>query len=873
MLTTSDLRQSFLNYFRDKGHMVLPSSPLVPKEDPTLLFTNAGMVQFKNVFLGQEEREYKRATTVQRCVRAGGKHNDLEKVGYTSRHHTFFEMLGNFSFGDYFKRDAIKFAWEYLTQVLNIPQEKLWVTVYEEDDEAAGIWLDEVRADPARFSRMGEKENFWAMGDTGPCGPCSEIFYDHGEDVPGGPPGSENDDLDRYVEIWNLVFMQYDRSADGTLTPLPKPSVDTGMGLERIAAVMQGVHSNYDIDLFKNLLAAAARIMGEKDIQNKSLRVIADHIRSAGFLITDGVLPSNEGRGYVLRRIIRRALRHGHKLGVKDNFFYKLVDPLKKEMGDAYPDIVKKQSYVEETLSREEEQFARTLDNGMRVLQNAIQELNGKIIPGDIAFKLYDTYGFPLDLTADIVRDYDMSVDEKGFEAEMEKQRERGRLSWKGNDPVYENFINEIIKESGPTDFMGYDSTSVESQITSIGKDNELAGEINLNEKGCIITKATSFYGESGGQVGDKGIITSDKGIFRVDDTQKYNKTIVHAGEVIKGGFAAGDTVKTEIDILRRNLIRANHTATHLLQASLRRVLGEHVQQAGSLVEPDRFRFDFSHFNPLSKDEISKIENLVNEKIWGAQPVRTEITDINSAVSKGALAVFDEKYEDTVRVISVDNFSMELCGGTHVDNTGKIGIFKILKEASPGAGVRRIEAVTLKGVYERFNTQNRILSNICRDLNIAESDLPKRISEMIERISKLEKEIKKIKAGKASLDIDSLIRDAVIVNGVKIIVHEFDEMNADDLRNLSDAVRSKERTSLTCFGSRTQDKALLLFAATKEAVEKGIDCGRLIKEAAKTVGGGGGGRKDMAQAGGKSPEALQKALDQALKLAGKIIQE
>ena len=875
MLTVKDIRNSFLQYFKDNNHRIVSSSSLVPKDDPTLLFTNAGMVQFKNVFLGQEKRDYSRAVTVQRCVRAGGKHNDLEKVGYTSRHHTFFEMLGNFSFGDYFKRDAIKFAWGYLNGVLKIPAERMWVTVFKEDDEAAGIWLDDVGIDPKRFSRLGEKDNFWAMGDTGPCGPCSEIFYDHGESIPGGPPGSSGDDLDRYVEIWNLVFMQFNRSADGSLTPLPKPSVDTGMGLERVAAVMQGKHSNYDIDLFKNLLKAASEITCEKNTENKSLRVIADHIRSSGFLIADGIVPSNEGRGYVLRRIIRRALRHGHKLGTKDIFFYKLVDALVNEMGEAYPELAKAQKMVEDALYREEEQFARTLDNGMRVLEKAMDDIKGKVIPGEIAFKLYDTFGFPLDLTQDIVREQNFTVNESGFENEMEKQRERGRLSWKGSDPAEEKLLDDIIKIADHTEFTGYQNDSTESEIIVISNESSIASKLTLNEKGCIVTKATSFYGESGGQTGDKGRLVSASagGVFRVDDTKKFNKTILHYGEVIQGELSTGDKIKTEIDVVRRNLTKANHTATHLLQAALRKVVGEHVKQAGSLVEPERFRFDFSHFSPLTEDEIVEVENIVNEKIWEGRNVRTEVMEIDKAVSKGALAVFDEKYEDTVRVVSVDGFSMELCGGTHVDNTGRIGVFKILKEGSPGAGVRRIEAVTLKGIFERFTNQTRILNDIGKELNMQENDFPAKIAELVERVNKTEKEIKKIKSASLVSEADSLLSDAVNVNGVKIVSREFDNVDADGLKNLSDNVRAKEQLSVTCFGSKAGGKVLLLFAATKGAVEKGIDCGSMIKEASRIVGGGGGGKKDMAQAGGKSPEKLSGALARAVEMAKKQLQD
>jgi alanyl-tRNA synthetase len=871
MLTVKDIRKSFLEYFKDNGHKVVASSPLVPKDDPTLLFTNAGMVQFKNVFLGQDKRDYVRATTVQRCVRAGGKHNDLEKVGYTSRHHTFFEMLGNFSFGDYFKRDAIKFAWEYLNGVLKIPADRMWVTVFKDDDEAADIWLKEVGVDPNRFSRMGEKDNFWAMGDTGPCGPCSEIFYDHGPDVPGGPPGSADADLDRFVEIWNLVFMQFNRAPDGKLTPLPKPSVDTGMGLERVAAVMQSVHSNYEIDLFRNLLKAASKITGEKNIESKSLRVIADHIRSSGFLIADGVLPSNEGRGYVLRRIIRRALRHGRKLGAPEIFFHKLVDSLIKEMGEAYPELAKAKANVEAAILREEEQFGRTLDNGLRILEKAMEDAKNKIIPGDVAFRLYDTYGFPLDLTQDIVREQNMTVDEAGFEEEMKKQRERGKASWKGGEAAFDKMVDDIVKKAGDTKFLGYEFETADTEISVLGKDGGIILKLSQNDKGALVAKATSFYGETGGQVGDTGRIVSGRGVFRVDDTKRFGKTIVHFGEVIGGEFTIGDKIKTEIDATRRNLIRANHTATHLLQAALRQTIGKHVEQAGSLVEPDRFRFDFSHSNPLSDGEISQVEKIVNEKIWEAHTVTTVIMPVDKAIAKGAMAVFDEKYEDMVRVVSVPDFSMELCGGTHVDNTGKIGVFKILKEGSPGAGVRRIEAVTLKGVFEKFSRQSEIISNIIKDMNITAEDLPKKFADIQDRNNKLEKELKKLKSANLSSNVDSLLSEAIAVNGVKIVSAEFDDLTADDLKNLSDLVRGKDPASVTCFGSKADGKVVLLFAATKQAVEKGIDCGNMVKAASKIVGGGGGGKKDMAQAGGKSPDALPKALEEAVSIAKKAV--
>ncbi|MDH5263086.1 MAG: alanine--tRNA ligase, partial [Gammaproteobacteria bacterium] len=688
-MTSNELRQAFLDFFRDNGHEVVASSPLVPGNDPTLLFTNAGMVQFKDVFLGEDKRSYSRAVTSQRCVRAGGKHNDLENVGYTARHHTFFEMLGNFSFGDYFKREAIQYAWDFLTGTLGLAPERLWVTVFEDDDEAADIWLKEMKIDPKRFSRLGAKDNFWAMGDTGPCGPCSEIFYDHGANVPGGPPGSPDDDGDRYVEIWNLVFMQFDRAADGSMKPLPKPSVDTGMGLERVSAVMQGVHSNYQIDLFANLIKATARILDVKNDRSSSLNVIVDHIRACSFLIVDGVLPGNEGRGYVLRRIIRRAIRHGKKLGTDELFFHKLVAPLVKEMGDAYPELIAAKAHVEKVLKKEEERFAETLDQGMEMLDAAIANLKGKRIPGEVIFKLYDTYGFPVDLTADIARERGLSIDEKGFESAMDQQRDRARAASK-----FGAAAGDTLKTDAETEFLGYDGTDGSSEIVSLYKDGKAVEVLSAGEAGAVVLSATPFYAESGGQIGDTGILVSDGKLFAVDDTQKSGKANVHFGSVEQGELRIGDGLVAVVDADRRQAIRLNHTATHLMHAALRQVLGDHVTQKGSLVAPDRLRFDFSHYEGVSKEQLQTIEDLVNDEIRKNNASDTDLMSYDDAITSGAMALFGEKYGDKVRVLRLGDFSVELCGGTHVDRTGDIGVFKITSEGGVASGVRRIEAVT-----------------------------------------------------------------------------------------------------------------------------------------------------------------------------------
>jgi alanyl-tRNA synthetase len=791
---------------------------LVPGNDPTLLFTNAGMVQFKDVFLGDEKRGYKRAVTSQRCVRAGGKHNDLENVGYTTRHHTFFEMLGNFSFGDYFKEEAIKLAWQFLTQDLGLPPEKLWVTVFEEDDEAADVWLKTMKVDPDRFGRMGSKDNFWAMGDTGPCGPCSEIFYDHGPDVAGGPPGSKDEDGDRYVEIWNLVFMQFDRAENGEMTPLPKPSVDTGMGLERIAAVMQGVHSNYEIDLFASLLKATAKILGVKNDGSSSLNVIVDHIRACAFLIVDGVLPGNEGRGYVLRRIIRRAIRHGKKLGVDDLFFHKLVGPLCKEMGDAYPELVKAKAHVEKVLEKEEKRFAETLDQGMEILESAIAKLKGKELPGDIVFKLYDTYGFPVDLTADIAREREMTVDQAGFEAEMEKQRERGRASSLFVKPGTGRLT---IKSRSPTvkikeQFIGYESTVGGSTITDIFEGESSVESLSEGQEGAIVLVSTPFYAESGGQIGDTGLLESKDGSFRVTDTQKIEESIVHYGRMQSGIFRVDDTVTADVDAERRQAIVLNHSATHLMHAALRQVLGEHVQQKGSLVAPDRLRFDFSHDEAVTPEQLQQVEDLVNAQIRENTPADIKHMQYDDAVTSGAIALFGEKYEDEVRVLNFgDGFSVELCGGTHVSSTGDIGVFKITSEGGVAAGVRRIEALTGKGALEWIDASQRALDEVAAILKSPRDQAAARVEQLLRRNKVLEKELAAAKQQLLTGGSSDLTDGVTEISGIKVLATRMDG-----------AIRA----------------------------------GDVIKPVAEQVGGTGGGRPDFAQAGGSNPDGLDAAL-------------
>ena len=853
-MTSNELRQAFLDFFREHGHEVVASSPLVPGNDPTLLFTNAGMVQFKDVFLGDEKRSYSTAATSQRCVRAGGKHNDLENVGYTARHHTFFEMLGNFSFGDYFKREAIQYAWDFLTVTLGLPEERLWVTVFEEDDEAADIWLKEMKVDPKRFSRLGAKDNFWAMGDTGPCGPCSEIFFDHGEDVQGGPPGSPDEDGDRYVEVWNLVFMQFDRAADGTMTPLPKPSVDTGMGLERIAAVMQQVHSNYQIDLFAHLIQSTADVLGVKNDGSSSLNVIADHIRACSFLIVDGVLPGNEGRGYVLRRIIRRAIRHGKKLGTNELFFHKLVAPLVKEMGEAYPELAKAQAHVEKVLAKEETRFAETLDQGMEILDAAIADLDGKEIPGDVVFKLYDTYGFPVDLTADVARERELSIDTAGFEAAMQGQRDKAKAASKfgaagGNG----------LKTDVKTEFLGYEGTENSCEVAALFKDGEPVDELADGEEGAVVLASTPFYAESGGQIGDTGILVSNGKLFRVDDTQKSGDANVHYGAVEQGSLKVGDAVEAVVDAERRQAIRLNHTATHLMHAALRDVLGDHVTQKGSLVAPDRLRFDFSHYEGVTPEQLQAIEDLVNAEIRKNTPAQTDHMTYDDAIESGAMALFGEKYGDKVRVLRVGDFSVELCGGTHVERTGDIGVFKITHEGGVASGVRRIEAVTGQGAMEWIDGNQQTLHDLAGLLRSTPDQAATKVEQLLKRTKDLEKELAAAKqalvTGQATDHTDAVQEIA----GIKVLATRMDGADAKTLRDAVDKLKDKLQNAVVVLGSVDDGKVRLAAGVTKNNTDK-VRAGDLIKPVAEQVGGKGGGRPDFAQAGGTDPTKLDQAL-------------
>lgn len=857
MITSNELRQKFLDFFQNKNHTIVSSSSLVPGNDPTLLFTNAGMVQFKDVFLGQEKRSYNRAVSSQRCVRAGGKHNDLENVGYTARHHTFFEMLGNFSFGDYFKREAIQFAWEFVTQVLNIPKERLWITVYEEDNEAADIWLKEMKIDPARFSRCGAHDNFWAMGDTGPCGPCTEIFYDHGPEVAGGPPGSPEADGDRYIEIWNLVFMQYERSSDGKLTPLPKPSVDTGMGLERVLALLQGVHNNYDTDLFRPILETAAKIAGISDLTHTSLRVIADHIRSCSFLIADSVIPSNEGRGYVLRRIIRRAIRHGNKLGINKPFFHKLVAPLANKMGDAYPELIKLQNHIERVLLQEEEQFARTLETGLKLLEQDIAKLYGKIIPGATVFKLYDTYGFPVDLTADIARERGLTIDIAGFEEEMEKQRQKSQAASQFAVDYTARF--ELEKE---TDFTGYEHITHEAIVVALIKDGEQVESLKADEAGIIVLDRTPFYAESGGQVGDQGSLRNDKIEFVVKDTRKESQAYLHIGVLKNGQVKVGDKLDAAVDHQKRIATALNHSATHLLHAALRKLLGEHVTQKGSLVEAERLRFDFTHNAPLTAEEIKAVEDLVNEKIRANLPVETKVMSPEEAKQEGAMALFGEKYGEKVRVLAMGDFSKELCGGTHVKRTGDIGVFKITNETGVAAGVRRVEALTGAGVLQWFASQENQLQEIAKLLKSGRDNILEKTKKNFEYTQQLEKQITQLQAKLASGATTDISQQVIDIKNIKFLATEIDGLDIKGLRDAVDQFKSKLGTAVIVVASIADHRVQLVAGITKDCTDR-IKAGDLINDIAKHINGKGGGRPDFAQAGGDNIAGLKDALSAA----------
>ena len=856
-MKSAEIRQEFLDFFAAHDHEVVPSGSLVPGNDPTLLFTNAGMVQFKDVFLGEETRTCSRATSSQRCVRAGGKHNDLENVGYTARHHTFFEMLGNFSFGDYFKQKAIEYAWEFLTVNLGLPPERLWVTVFEDDDEAASIWLDEIKIDPSRFSRMGEKDNFWAMGDTGPCGPCSEIFYDHGPEIAGGPPGSPDEDGDRYIEIWNLVFMQFDRKADGTMIPLPKPSVDTGAGLERLAAVLQNVSSNYEIDLFQALIKNIADITGESDIENTSLRVIADHIRACAFLAVDGVIPANEGRGYVLRRIVRRAVRHGYQLGVKDVFFYKLVASLVEIMGSAYPELVERRGFVEKVLKEEEEQFARTLDNGMIILEKAIKELNSDTIPGQMVFKLYDTYGFPVDLTADVAREHNMNLDLDGFEQAMLIQKNQARAA--------SNFGSVEKLDIGSdlsTDFTGYEILDGTCSVTGIfDVQGDRLDEAPIGEELLVLLNASPFYGESGGQVGDHGILDNDTCKFEVFDTQKQGEVLIHRGVMQTGALRVGDQLSAHVAEVDRLAITLNHSATHLMHAALRNILGEHVTQKGSLVDADRLRFDFSHSTPVTEEELKQVEAQVNHEILANSIVEKEVMPISEAKTKGALALFGEKYGDEVRVVTMGGeYSVEFCGGCHVNRTGDIGLFKVASETGISAGVRRIEAVTGKGALTLVENEEQTLKQIMGVTNSGPLELVERVQQLAASNRTLEKQLGQLKAKMASSVGDELASQVIEINGTQVLVATLEKFNSKSLRDTVDRLKNKLGTTVIVLASINDGKVDLVVGVSKDLTKK-VTAGDLANMVAEQIGGKGGGRPDMAMAGGNDISAVPSALE------------
>ncbi|MDG6306163.1 alanine--tRNA ligase [Glaesserella parasuis] len=867
MKTTSEIRQAFLEFFQSKGHTIVPSSSLVPENDPTLLFTNAGMNQFKDVFLGLDKRSYNRATSSQRCVRAGGKHNDLENVGYTARHHTFFEMLGNFSFGDYFKPDAIAFAWEFLTspQWLALPKEKLWVTVYETDDEAYDIWNREIGVPAERIVRIGDNkgapyasDNFWQMGDTGPCGPCTEIFYDHGDHIWGGPPGSAEEDGDRFIEIWNVVFMQFNRQADGTLKKLPKPSVDTGMGLERISAVLQHVNSNYEIDIFQALIKEIASLLNVTDLDNKSLRVIADHIRSCAYLIADGVMPSNEGRGYVLRRIIRRAVRHGNILGAKSAFFYQLVPTLAKAMGQAGEILTQKQAHIQKALKAEEDQFARTLERGLALLEGALAKVENKVLSGEVAFKLYDTYGFPLDLTADVCRERSITIDEAGFEREMQAQRARAQASSNfGTD------YNYVIKVDGSTEFKGYEVTECEATVVALFSNGKAVEAIQSGENAVVVLDRTAFYGESGGQVGDSGVIASEICNFEVNDTQKYGQVFGHIGQLASGTLSVGDKVKAEVNTTRRHAITLNHSATHLLHSALRQVLGDHVVQKGSLVSENSLRFDFSQGEAISKADLEEIERIINTKIRENIVVTTEVMDLESAKQKGAMALFGEKYGDRVRVVDMTAaFSVELCGGTHVKQTGEIGLFKVVSEGAVAAGVRRIEAVTGENAIGLLHQQQQILNQSAELLKADTASLVEKIQQLQEKSKKVEKELQQLKDKLAAQAGGELAKQAQQINGVNVVVQRLENVDAKALRTMVDDLKNQLGSAVIVFATQTDEKVNLIVGVTKDLTDK-VNAGELVGLMAQEVGGKGGGRADMAMAGGSQPENITQALNVA----------
>ena len=854
-MKSAEIRDAYLKFFESKGHTIVPSSSLIPGNDPTLLFTNAGMVQFKDVFLGGDKRSYSRAASSQRCVRAGGKHNDLENVGYTARHHTFFEMLGNFSFGDYFKRDAIQFAWEFLTEVLKLPKERLWVTAHISDDEAADIWVKEIGVSPDRISRL-DADNFWQMGDTGPCGPCTEIFYDHGEDIPGGPPGSENDHLDRYIEVWNVVFMQYERQPDGTLIPLPKPSVDTGMGLERIAAVMQHVHNNYEIDLFQYLLKATAQATGTSDMENKSLRVIADHIRSCSFLISDGVLPSNEGRGYVLRRIIRRAVRHGNQLGQKQPFFHKLVKALAEVMGDAYPELVKNQSHIERILLQEEEQFEKTLDKGMAVLEDALTKIKGSEIPGEIVFTLYDTYGFPLDLTNDIARERGLTVDVPGYDKAMDAQRARARAAG-----AFKVDYTAAGLDVPPTEFLGYSSLAEQGKILALLKGGAVVDHLSEGDDGAIVLDRTPFYGESGGQIGDSGYIESGSCRIEVRDCQKQVDSHLHLVHVLQGSVKVGDKVTAKVDASVRQATALNHSATHLLHAALRKILGEHVTQKGSLVDSERLRFDFSHFEAVKPEQLKAIEALVNDQVRANSAVTTDHCDMEEAKAKGAMALFGEKYGDRVRVLTMgEGFSVELCGGTHVSRTGDIGLMRIISESGVAAGVRRIEAVTGANALALFDNLDQLVDSATRTLKTNRDNLIEKIEQLASQNRKLEKDLAQLKTRLATSGGGDVLSQAVDIQGIKVLSLNLDGADSKSLRDSVDQFKNKLGKAVVLLAAVEDTNKVALVAGVTQNITDQIKAGDLMRHVAEQIGGKGGGRPDMAQGGGTDVAALQNAL-------------